>query len=338
VTANADATAALSWKMEHAMRTFLLLVASAWIAGCGSEPVPQPAQVIGGKLAVGDNAPNTLDAEWLKGSPVAIEPLPADTPIHFGWCETAKTFDAWMGAAKLNALPMVFVVSTKGTLSYIEHPVLLPAVLPDVLDGTWKDAEDSAKLDERYLKLIAIYKRVQDVGDDAQRKTNPDAGLPAKVEAFNKARKVVAPEALKAFDKAAKAEPVLAATPLVRRDEMLLCLLSDEFDRAKSVSIDLLTYYRKTGDDENAKALFALWIDKFLNRDRKHLEIARDAAELMLSLRGDEDLESLLAVAESSKAIGNKARADDMIAKARKLTEKDPARREIIEKAIRLFD
>ena len=61
----------------------------------------------------------------------------------FAYGDNRDTYETWMEAAHQNGIPCSFVISPKGKIAYIGHPMFLGMVLPKVLDGTW-NAEHGA--------------------------------------------------------------------------------------------------------------------------------------------------------------------------------------------------
>ena len=56
----------------------------------------------------------------------------------FAFADNRDTDAAWMRAAGRNGIPCTFVVDQDGKVAYVGHPMFIDAVLPKVLDRTWK--------------------------------------------------------------------------------------------------------------------------------------------------------------------------------------------------------
>ncbi|GAA4442189.1 TlpA disulfide reductase family protein [Bremerella cremea] len=75
-----------------------------------------------------------------------------DYKFHYAFCETEKTYQAYMEAAQQNGIPCSYVIDRKGNIAFIGHPMDLDSVLPKVIDGTWRGKEDAelyASLNEK---------------------------------------------------------------------------------------------------------------------------------------------------------------------------------------------
>ncbi|MDX2146669.1 MAG: TlpA disulfide reductase family protein [Planctomycetota bacterium] len=66
------------------------------------------------------------------------------------------TTKSYMDATNSQGIPMCFVVDKEGRIAWMGHPMLLDAVLPSVVAGSWSPVEDSAKLDQAEEKINEI--------------------------------------------------------------------------------------------------------------------------------------------------------------------------------------
>lgn len=80
--------------------------------------------------------------------------------------------DAWMKAAGRNGIPSAFLIDGTGTIVWIGHPIVLDAVIPMVLDGSWSVTEGPAKINEAREEFATALKAYQASFEDGERAWN----------------------------------------------------------------------------------------------------------------------------------------------------------------------
>lgn len=257
--------------------------------------------------------------------------------IHFAWCETADTFNAWMGAANLSGIPTTFVIDRHGKIAFIGHPADLDDVLPKVVAGTWRGREDVDAIAFANGKLLAIFDKVDRAGLTAVDRLGANAKPEAGEAAFLAAAKAAAPNAIAEYVAFRKEYPRKAEGAQALSKSMILYLRVGNFDEAKKQAEALLKLCQVTGDEDSLVAIWRNWMARSLNPQRQYAAIAVAAAEQLLIIHGETNADTVLGVAEANKAAGNEARAKVMIDLARKLTAGDPERSKKVEAAIKAF-
>lgn len=257
--------------------------------------------------------------------------------ISFAWCETDVVQSAWMGAARQQGIPCTFVVDRAGKLAYIGHPHLLGDVLPRVCAGTWRGQADLDEIAAVDARLQGIFHRVNLAGAAAEERLPPGASPSERSAAVAAGAASAAPAALEELAAFAREHPRKVATDEVRFHHMVLLLRAGRFDEAKTLAEPLIANARRDADAIGLESIWSWWMSRLANPERKHATIAVAAAEGVLALRGGDDVQALLALAEACAAAGDKAKVEDLAAKARRLTENDPERRAKVETALKSF-
>src|SRR5262249_6884576 len=92
----------------------------------------------------------------------------------FAYADDRETYDAWMKAAGQNGIPCSFVVGKDGKIAYIGHPMYLDVVLPKVVAGTWKGADEAEAMKKVEEDVNAAFKALNDKDAEASLKALAD--------------------------------------------------------------------------------------------------------------------------------------------------------------------
>lgn len=196
-----------------------------------------------------------------------------------GFDQTGTTQREYMMAARQRGIPCSFVIGRDGKVKYIGHPNLLDDVLPKVLADNWQGQADLDAINRMYTELDRIF---------------TTRGLPPE-------------QALADLDAFAKQHPDKARDATVRAGRMSLLVAAGKWDEAREWGQSLLKTAEGERKLEPALAVMALG-DGRVNPDKKHLDLAVQAADLVVRL-ADQDADLLLGAASVYAAAGNKERA-----------------------------
>ncbi|HVK19051.1 MAG TPA: TlpA disulfide reductase family protein [Fimbriiglobus sp.] len=213
----------------------------------------------------------------------------------FAVAETNDLDKAYMEAAKRDTLPSTFVIDKAGKIAFIGHPMQLDDVIPKVLDGTWKGKADA----EAVLKLT-------DDLEAAFAKSDKDpAGALADLAAIE------------------TKFPHKQKQPTFQVTKVVLMAQAKKFDEARALTEAMLPKLAEKKNTTLLNNLRAVWADKDLNPEKKHVALAVQAAEAVLKVEGEKHPMALLGAADAHHAAGDKAKAVEFAEKSLKLAEND---------------
>ncbi|HET6575642.1 MAG TPA: TlpA disulfide reductase family protein [Fimbriiglobus sp.] len=221
----------------------------------------------------------------------------------FAVTQTDDLNRAYMEAADRNSLPSTFVIDKAGKVAFIGHPLQLDDVLPMVLAGTWKGKEDAEAVAKLTMDLEAAFDKSR---------TDP-AGALADLEAIEKR-----------FPHK-KQQPTFQATKVV------LMVQAKKFDEAKALTEAMIPKLTEQKNTTLLSNLRAVWSDKGLNPDKKHVGLAVRAAEAVLKVEGGKNPVALLGAAIAYHTAGDKAKAVEYAEKAAANAENDDQKKFIQE-------
>ena len=220
----------------------------------------------------------------------------------FAYQDSRETNDAWMKAAARNGIPCCFVVNKEGKIAYIGHPMYLDIVLPKVVEGTFGEA-DLAKMEE-------VEKDVNDVF----RKTSGDPEEAAKVFAEFDAK-----------------YPMLGGIPYFNATRINVALKLKKFDDAKAVATKLMDKAVKQSDPMPLQQIAAILRSPTAKDNKDLLAVAVKAADALVTVAGDQDLNALMTASATYEAAGDKAKAVEFAEKAVAAAENDEQKKFIQE-------
>jgi thiol-disulfide isomerase/thioredoxin len=208
----------------------------------------------------------------------------------FAYGDNRDTYEAWMTAAHQEGIPCSFVISPKGKIAYIGHPLFLGIVLPKVVDGSWNPEHGAIEMAAAEKELDAVFGKLGDA--------NAETGLKA-INDFEQKR------------------PELAKLPFFVSPKIMLLIKAKKTDEAKTLADAVLA---KALDQEDTGALRTVAsIGQFPGaKEQKGLiDDSLQASDALLKISGDKDLGALLAAAQANFAAGNKAKAKELAQKTR---------------------
>lgn len=213
--------------------------------------------------------------------------------VAFAVCETRETDAAFMQAAEQGGIPCSFVIDKQGKIAFIGHPMELDDVLPQVLAGTWKGAEDLAAVEKVRTEFGALMGNADD---------RPE-------------------EALKAFAAFEAKYPAKAKQPMAQVSKIYVLVRAKKFDEAKTATEAAMKGFADKGQTLFLNKLRQIWADPELNPDKTHIGLSVAAAEAVVKIEGDTDPFALVGLADSYFVAGNKAKAVELSEKALKLAD-----------------
>src|SRR5262249_35058117 len=205
----------------------------------------------------------------------------------FAYSDDRKSYDAWMTAAGRSAIPCSFVVDKKGRVAYVGNPMYLPVVLPNVVAGKMTAAEVGAAAD-----------KVRHEFEDASAALFPDHSVGLKK--------------LKEFE--AKYPPLANNLIIVRAKLSLLPKV--DANEAKAVAEAVMAKAVAQENPSSLSQVSALLRNGSGKEHKELLAVAVKAAEAAVRLTGGKDAGTLVDLAESHFAAGDKAKARDYARKA----------------------
>jgi thiol-disulfide isomerase/thioredoxin len=223
--------------------------------------------------------------------------------LTFAVAETDDLDRAYMEAAKRDSLPTTFVIDKAGKVAFIGHPMQIDDVIPKVLAGTWKGKEDSEAIDKLTEDLEAAFSK------SAKDPAGALADLATIETKFPHKQK----------------QPTFQATKIV------LMAQAKKFDEAKALTEAMLPKLVEKKNVILLNNLRAVWADRNLNPDKKHVGLAVQAAEAVLKLEGDKHPMALLGAADAHHAAGDKAKAVEFAEKSLASAENDDQKKFIQE-------
>lgn len=237
-----------------------------------------------------------------------VEKEAKDMPLAFAFSDNRKTYTDYMKAAKRNGIPCSFVVDKVGKIAFIGHPAELDDVLPKVIAGTWRGKEDIAAMKKASDALDAIYELAE---------KNPDTAIAELAEYEQQ-------------------YPDQAKKPSFRVNKVLMLVSAKKFDTAKPLAEALIPELVAKKNDRSLFRLRGIWASTQVNPEHKHIEIALQAAEAYLKLKGDQDFLALYGIADSQYAAGNSKKAVEYAEKALAASKND-REKEFLKRRIATF-
>ena len=227
----------------------------------------------------------------------------------FAYADDRETNNAWMQAAGRNGIPCCFVVDKDSKIAWIGHPMYLDMVLPKVVAGTWKGAEETEAMDKVEADVTAVFKSFS--GD-------PEA-------------------ALKGMSDFEAKYPMLADIPYFRGPKLGMLIKTGKTAEAKKMAEGLIAKGLK---QEDPIVLRTVAGGLQAAKDNKELlALGVKAAEASVKIAGDKDAQALLGLANAYFAAGDKAKAQETGKKAMAAAENDsPALKKYIEGQVKKFD
>src|ERR1700722_2252861 len=92
----------------------------------------------------------------------------------FAYGDNRDTYEAWMTAAHQEGIPCSFVISPKGKIAYIGHPLFLGIVLPKVIDGSWNAEHGAAEVAQIDKEFDDVFSKLRDPKPETALKTLAD--------------------------------------------------------------------------------------------------------------------------------------------------------------------
>jgi thiol-disulfide isomerase/thioredoxin len=212
----------------------------------------------------------------------------------FAYQDSRETNDAWMKAAARNGIPCCFVVNKDGKIAFIGHPMYLDIVLPKVVDGTWGEA-DVAKMDDIEKDVRAVF---TGTGGDPEAAAKVFADFDAKY-------------------------PMLAGIPYFNASRINVALKLKKFDDAKATATKLIAKAVKQSDPLPLQQVAAIMRSPTAAGNKDLLAVAVKAADALVTVAGDKDLNALMTASATYDAAGDKAKAVELAKKAIPLAEKE---------------
>lgn len=207
----------------------------------------------------------------------------------FAFADNRDTYEAYMKAAGQGGIPCSFVVGKDGKIAFIGHPALLDEVLPKLTAGTWdsvEGAKEVAKADAEFDKVFAAV-----AGDDIE-------------------------GGLKAFAEFETNRPRMARSAYLVAPRLSLLIRAKKFEDARVLAERVIAEAADQEDPYLLKQVSAALRTPAARAEKSLAVQAVAAAEAMLKLAGDKDVDALLAVADSQGAAGNSAKSQEFGRKA----------------------
>ena len=224
------------------------------------------------------------------------------------YSESRETYEAWMKAAGRSGIPCCFVVGKDGKIAYIGHPMYLDVVLPKVVGGSW-GPESVAEIAKIEVEVNGVFKALNNPDPEAALKTLAD--FEAKY-------------------------PPLAHIPYFTNSKISLRLKAKQIDAAEKIANEVMARAIKQ-EDPTALRVVASALRVPAAKEHKGLgELSLKAALAGLKLSGEKDMGSLLNVADSYFALGNKEKAREYGALA--VAAAEPRFRANVEKMIQRYE
>jgi thiol-disulfide isomerase/thioredoxin len=260
----------------------------------------------------------------------------AKFPFPFAFCTGEATNTAWREDSGTDSLPSSFVVDGAGKLAFIGHPSDLDDVLPRVFAGTWKGQASIDEIEKEKAELDDLLNLIQDAAKRAE-KANAGKGPEAVTKAVGDAAADAAAEILRVLPNYEKKWPIKAKQPIFEAVKLAVTLQARQFDAGATMTESMLKKAIAAKDATALDQVRSFWSTKSLNPDRKRIEFATIAADEILKIEGESDINSLLGAVEAYYAAGKKDLAEGFANKARKLVGDDEKSKAAIEKAIKRF-
>jgi len=229
---------------------------------------------------------------------------------NFAFADNRDTDAAWMKAAGRNGIPCTFVVDQDGKVAYIGHPMFIDAVLPKVLDRTWKGAESAGEIDALQDELNELFQ--------AMNGSEPES-------------------ALKQFSAWETKHPDLArGIPYLIAPRLQLLLGAKKLDEARAFAEDKVRTAIGQSDANMLRSLASVLTQVVGAQDRKpFLDLALEAARNCLELNGADHAPTLLLMTMVHATRGDTAEAKASAAKALEAAKPDERMRKSIESQLK---
>lgn len=299
------------------------------LAKLQEEYAPKGLQVIA--VTTADEDGNNLESvqEFLKKRGAKL-------PFPFAFCSTDATNTAYRENSGTDGIPASFVIDKAGKLAFIGHPSELDDVLPRVFAGTWQGQASIDEIEKEKGELDELLNIVQDAAKRAE-KANEGKGTEAITKAVGDAAASASEEVLRLLPGYEKKWPIKAGQPIFDAVKLAITLQARQFDAGAKLTESLLKRSIAAKDTDTLDRIRSFWSAKALNPDRKSVAFAVTAAEEVIKIHGDADINHLLGAAEAYYAAGNKAKGDEYGDKAKKMVGDDAKSRAAIEKALKRF-
>lgn len=230
----------------------------------------------------------------------------------FAFADDRETYGNWMQAAGQNGIPCCFVVGRDQKIAYIGHPMYLDIVLPKVVAGTWKGAEEAENMAKVEADLRGVF---QVLG-------GPDAEVGLKTLADFETK-----------------YPMMKDVPYFRAGRLTAMLKLGKMDEAKKAAQQMIDKGMKQEDPIVLQTVSSVMRSPAVKGDKDAIQMSVKAAEAALKLAGDNDALALVNVANSYFAAGDKAKAQEYGKKAMAAAEADsPGLKNYIQGQVKKFD
>ncbi|CAN5512544.1 TlpA disulfide reductase family protein [soil metagenome] len=242
-----------------------------------------------------------------------------DFDLHFAFANTGISYEAWMVAAGRSGIPCSIVVDKAGKIAFIGHPMELDAVLPKVAAGIWQGKADLDAAAAAKTKFMGILEKVETAGANAALTLPAGTTLEARNAAYDMACKTATLALVGEMNTVRKESPEVTATATAKVQLMSFDLRAGNFEEAKALSESILSSAFAAKNPAMIDEVRLAWVKKRFNPERKHLTIAVQAAEAILKLVGESNLDAVLGAAECYWAAGNTAKFEEMAGRARQM-------------------
>jgi thiol-disulfide isomerase/thioredoxin len=213
----------------------------------------------------------------------------------FAYGDDDTTFDAWVKAAGLHALPRVFVLDKAGRIAYIGSPLFLDLVLQKVVAGGASAKAIGDEMDKVEAEYETVCARVRPDRGAFPREPDPEAFL----------------RALKDFE--AKYPPLADCMPAVSVKLHELLKHGDP-GQAKEYAEALVS---KAIKNNNVPVLQLAYLQLCEKKESKELvALAVRAAEALVRIDGGKDAYSLICLADAYLISGDNVKAKEYARKA----------------------
>lgn len=230
----------------------------------------------------------------------------------FAYADDRETYGNWMQAAGQNGIPCCFVVDREQKIAYIGHPMYLDIVLPKVVEGTWKGAEEAEAMAKVEADLRGVFQAL----------SGPDAEVGLKTLADFESK-----------------YPTMTDVPYFRGPRLSALLRLGRVEEVKKDAQKLIEKGIKQEDPIVLQTVSSVLRSPAVKGDKDLLQMSVKAAEAALKLAGDTDALALVNVANAHFAAGDKAKAQEYGKKAMSAAEKESAGlKNYIQSQIKKFD
>ncbi len=208
----------------------------------------------------------------------------------FAYGDNRDTYEAWMTAAHQEGIPCSFVISPKGKIAYIGHPLFLGIVLPKVVDGSWNPEHGAIEMAAAEKELDAVFGKLGDA--------NAETGL-------------------KAIDDFEQKRPELAKLPFFVGPKIMLLIKAKKTDEAKTLADAVLAKALDQEDTGSLRTIASIGQFPGAKEQKALIDDSLQASDALLKISGDKDLGALIAAVQANYAAGNKAKAKELAQKTR---------------------